>query len=51
MNHGDDFFIAASKDYDRDIDILHTRGVFETAFNDKKTEWIKIACMYDYTLY
>ena len=25
INHGDDFFIAATKDYDRDVDILHTR--------------------------
>ena len=24
INHGDDFFLVASKEYDRDVDILHS---------------------------
>jgi hypothetical protein len=25
INHGDDFYLVASKDYDRDVDILHSK--------------------------
>ena len=24
INHGDDFYLVTSKDYDRDVDILHS---------------------------
>ena len=33
INHGDDFYLVTSKDYDRDVDILHsTDQVFNASF-------------------